>query len=150
MNKIFKIIFDTIFIILIIQLSLFFILRFLGITEIYEVKTGSMEDGIHAGDYILIIRKDDYNVGDVVTFKVEDYYVTHRIIKKNKDKVLTKGDANNIADDEIEISSIVGKVVYNGGLLNFSINYKYSIAAFLLVLYILSCIFEKKKEKPQE
>ena len=44
MNKAFKITFDIIFIILIIVLGLYFLLRILGIAEIYEVKTGSMEN----------------------------------------------------------------------------------------------------------
>ena len=69
MSKIFKITFDITFIISIIILSIYFILRLFGIAEIYEVKTGSMEDGIHVGDYILIIKKNNYKVGDVVTYK---------------------------------------------------------------------------------
>ena len=60
MSKIFKITFDIIFIFLIIILCLYFILRILGIVKIYEVKTGSMEDEIHVGDYILIIKKNNY------------------------------------------------------------------------------------------
>lgn len=150
MNKAFKITFDIIFIILIIVLGLYFLLRILGIAEIYEVKTGSMEEGIHAGDYILIVKKNNYNVGDVVTYKKEEYHVTHRIIEKNGDKVITKGDANNAIDEEIEVSSIVGKVVYNGGILNFLIDFKYAIACCLIGLYLLSCYFDKKEIKEEE
>ena len=80
MNKVFKIIFDVIFIISIIILGLYFLLRLLKVAEIYEVKTGSMEDGIHVGDYILIIKKSNYKVRDVVTYEKDGYYVTHRII----------------------------------------------------------------------
>ena len=75
MSKIFKLTCDIIFIILIIILCLYFVLRLFGITKIYEVKTGSMEDGIHTGDYILIVKKNNYKIGDVVTYKKEDYYV---------------------------------------------------------------------------
>ena len=84
MSKIFKIFFDIVFIILILILCVYFALRLFGIAEIYEVKTGSMEDGIHAGDYILILKKNNYKVGDVVTYTKDDYYVTHRIIKKDE------------------------------------------------------------------
>ena len=111
MAKITKIISNIIFAISIILLSAYFILRFMGIAEIYKVKTGSMEDGIHAGDYILIYKKDKYDIGDVVTYKKDNYHVTHRIIKKNGKNVITKGDANNIEDDEINVKSIVGKVI---------------------------------------
>ena len=149
MNKIFKIIFDIIFIVSILVLSTYFILRLLGVAEIYKVKTGSMEDGIHTGDYILIYKKNNYKVGDIVTFKKEGYHVTHRIIKKNGNKVITKGDANNTPDEEIKVSSIVGKVIYHGGFLNFLIDFKYVIASGLLGLYLLSMFFNEK-EKTQE
>ena len=147
MSKIFKIVFDVIFIFLIIILCLYFILRILGIVKIYEVKTGSMEDEIHVGDYILIIKKNNYKVGDIVTYTKEDYYVTHRIVEKNGNKVITKGDANNVADEEISVSNIVGKVIYYGGILNFFIDFKYIIAGGLLCLYLLSIFFEKKDNK---
>ena len=38
----------------------------------YRVETGSMEDGIRVGDYILITKQDTYEVGDVVTFVDSD------------------------------------------------------------------------------
>ena len=149
MGRVFKITFDIIFIISIILLGLYFLFRLLGVVNIYEVKTGSMEDGIHEGDYILIIKKDDYKVGDVVTYTDEGYHITHRIIKKSGDKVITKGDANNVADEEIEASRIIGKVICNGGLLNILIVFKYVIACGLLGLYLLSIYFERKREEKE-
>ena len=146
MKNIFKIIFDIIFIILIICLCGYFALRLLGIAQIYKIETGSMEDNIHAGDYILIYKKKSYKVGEIVTFKKDDYFVTHRIIKKDGNKIITKGDANNTEDEEISNDVIVGKVIYNGGLLNILIDYKYIIATGLLGLYLLSCYFGKKEE----
>lgn len=146
MKNIFKIIFDIIFIILIVGLCGYFALRLFGIAQIYKIETGSMEDNIHAGDYILIYKKKSYKIGEVVTFKKDDYFVTHRIIKKNGNKIITKGDANNIEDEEISNDVIVGKVIYNGGLLNILIDFKYIIATGLLGLYLLSCYFGKKEE----
>ena len=146
MKKIFKTIFDIIFIILIIILSGYFILRLFGITEIYKVKTGSMEDGIHPGDYILIVKKNSYNVGEIVTYKKDNYFVTHRIIKKNGKKVITKGDANNVDDGEIQLNSIVGKVIYTGGILNFLIDFKFALSSGLLGLYLLSYYLDKDEE----
>jgi len=150
MDKIFKIIVDIVFILLIVLLAIYFLLRLCGVANIYKVKTGSMEDGIHAGDYILIHKKNTYKVRDVVTFKKDGYHVTHRIIKKNGNKVVTKGDANNIEDDEININSIIGKVIYTGGILNFLIDYKYFSAWFLLILYLISWYFDKNKDDKKE
>lgn len=146
MAKIFKEIINIIFVILIIVLLGYFILRISGRLEIYNVKTGSMEDNIHVNDYILIYKKSDYNVGDIVTFKKDNYLVTHRIIKKDNSKFVTKGDANNTEDEEISINNIVGKVIIIGGLLNFIINYKFVLASLLLSLYLLSWYFDDNKD----
>lgn len=149
MNKIFKILFDILFIISIVLLCIYFILRLLGITEIYKVKTGSMENDIHIGDYILIYKKNNYQIGDIVTYTKDGYHVTHRIVKKNGNIITTKGDANNTPDEEIKASSIIGKVIYHGGILNFLIDFKYAIACFLLGLYLLSMFFEKQEQKQE-
>ena len=55
-----------------------------------------------------------------------------------------------IEDDEININSIIGKVIYTGGILNFLINYKYFIAGFLLFLYLISWYFDNKKQDKKD
>ena len=141
-------IFDIIFIAIIVILLGYFALRVTNKVEIYNVKTGSMEAKIHVGDYILILKKSRYDIGDVITFASNNSYVTHRIVKIDGDKVTTKGDANNTEDETISSSSIVGKVILSGGILNIIINYKYALAGIVLSLYLLSCYFEsRKKEK---
>ena len=147
MKKIIKITFDVLFIIAIVILCAYFILRFTGKAEIYKVQTGSMEEDIHTGDYIFIFKKKDYKVGDIVTYKNGNYHVTHRIINKNGNKIVTKGDANNTPDEEINSKSIIGKVIIHGGLLNFLINFKYAIVSGLLGLYLISYYFDKKEKE---
>lgn len=146
MRNLLKIINNTLFIIIIVILVGYFALRMLNKIEIYGVTTGSMENNIHAGDYILIIRKNDYNIGDIVTYKKSDYFITHRIVKKDNNIFVTKGDANNLEDDAISISDIEGKVIMSGGILNIIINYKFAIAAIWLSLYLISCYFDKEKK----
>ena len=141
MVKLFKIFVNIILIIVIVLLLGYLVLRVTDKIEIYNVKTGSMEEKIHAGDYILIFRKSSYNVGDVVTYTSSDGFITHRIIKKEGSKITTKGDANNTEDNEIIESSIVGKVIISGGILNIVIEYKYIIVCLLLSLYLFSCYF---------
>ena len=145
MSKIFKIIMDSLLILVIILLAGYFLLRMTNIINIYKVETGSMEYKIHVGDYILLSKANKYNVGDVVTYRENNYFITHRIIEIHGDKVITKGDANNMEDAEIDIKQIEGKVVYCGGILNFIINFKFAIIAVLISLYLLSCYFEKEK-----
>ena len=150
MVKIIKRIIDIIFIIIIVLLSLYFILRATGVAVMYRVQTGSMETGIHVDDYIFVVRKNDYNVGDVITYKYENYYVTHRIIKKEKDKFVTKGDANNTEDEAISIKQVTGKVLLSGGLLNIIMNFKFTIIAVMLMIYLFTIYLNKKEKEKQE
>ena len=150
MVKILKTILNVFYVIIIILLIGYFALRVSDKVEIYVVKTGSMEEKIHIGDYILIFRKNSYNVGDVVTYTSNDGFITHRIVKKDGSKITTKGDANNTEDNEIVESNIVGKVIISGGILNIIINYKYIIICLLLSLYLFSCYFSKDDKEKNE
>ena len=151
MIKIINKIINIIYIIIIVLLLLYFGLRISKKIEIYNVETGSMEENIHKGDYILIYRQNDYKIGDVVTFKKNEYFVTHRVVEVEDDYITTKGDANNTLDDKIKKSSIVGKVIISGGILNIIIDYKFSIVGFLLALYLVTCYFvDNKKDVVEE
>ena len=150
MSKIFKWISNIFFVIIIVVLSGYFILRITNRIEIYNVKTGSMEEKIHAGDYILILKKDTYKVGDVVTYTSGNGFITHRIVKIKGNIITTKGDANNTEDKNIDINKIVGKVILSGGLLNIVIKYKYIFVILLISLYLFSCYFESDKEKKDD
>lgn len=150
MARLFKIFANTIFILIIIVLSGYIVLRITNRVEIYNVKTGSMEEKIHVGDYILILRKKHYNVGDVVTYTSNNGFITHRIISIDGNTVITKGDANNTEDDKISASTILGKVILSGSILNVIINYKYVLAGFFLSLYFFSCYFDSRKEEKND
>lgn len=143
MIKIIKRIIDVVFVIIIVLLSLYFVLRLTNKAVIYKVQTGSMEAGIHVNDYIFVVKKGSYNKNDVITYKYKDTYITHRIVKIDGNKIITKGDANNVEDDEISVDKVVGKVVYNGGILNFIIDYKYVVIASMLVVYIATILLDK-------
>lgn len=145
MSKVFRIIVNSLLIFAIIILAGYFVLRVTNVIKIYKVETGSMEYKIHAGDYILLCKSNKYNIDDVVTYKEKNYFITHRIIKIENDKITTKGDANNMEDAEISKNQIEGKVIYCGGILNIIINFKFAIIAFLISLYLLSCYFEKSE-----
>ena len=150
MGKIFNILFNTLLVVIIIALVAYFALRISGKITIYSVETGSMENKIHPGDYILLFKQKKYNVGDIVTFKIKDYFVTHRIVKIEGDRITTKGDANNEEDEEISSNQVEGKVIYYGGMLNFVINFKFVIVIFLIGLYLLSCYFGENEDKKKK
>jgi signal peptidase len=130
---------DVLFVIIIIALIGYFGLRIAGIIDVYKVQTGSMVPTIKINDYIMTYKSKEYKKGDIVTFKFEDSLVTHRIMNKQGNKIITRGDANNINDDETDISNVVGKVIIIGGLLNIVVDYKIPIIALMLAIYLLTC-----------
>ena len=87
--------------------------------SIFSVATGSMEPAINQNDVIIVKRADNYEIDDIITFRSENAYITHRIISKRDDVIVTKGDANNTKDVAINGDVIVGKVIKvyrNGGV----------------------------------
>lgn len=77
----------------------------------FEVGTGSMSHTINVGDVVIVkITKEVYE-NDIIVYKQGKNFITHRIISKEDNKIITKGDANNTEDNPIEESDVLGKVV---------------------------------------
>lgn len=82
---------------------------------------GSMEPTIHLGDIITVDPSRAPDVGDVITFTVDDHTVTHRVIQRwtsvDPHGVVhtmfkTKGDANKTADAwTLSDGQVMGTVV---------------------------------------
>ena len=111
---------------------------------IFNVLTGSMENTIHINDYIIVKRTDKVKVNDIITFEDNGAFITHRIIKIENDKITTKGDANNAADNPISKKQIVGKYIGKAKVLGFIIKYKYIFIAIVVMIYGISYIFDRK------
>ena len=77
----------------------------------FQVASGSMADSINVDDIVIVRINADYDVGDIITYKQDNDFITHRIIKKENDYIVTKGDANNAADAPVSNDQVVGKVV---------------------------------------
>lgn len=78
----------------------------------FQVKTGSMSGTIEIGDIIVVKLEEDVEKNDIVTYEQQDILITHRIIEKQGENIITKGDANNSEDEPITTNDIIGKVVY--------------------------------------
>lgn len=121
----------------------------------YQLKTvlsGSMEPGIQTGSIIAVKLAEDKNnfkVGDVITFQEEDILITHRIteVVQGGDSVLyrTKGDNNSAEDmNPVIASNVVAAYTgftlpYVGYFIDFSQSKNGAllllIPGFLLLLY---------------
>lgn len=82
--------------------------------QILKVQSNSMNPEFRKEDIIVIKKEKEYEVGDIITFKTKDgNLITHRIIEKNENEFITKGDNNNTKDEEkITSSCIQGKVIF--------------------------------------
>lgn len=117
------------------------------------VLTGSMEPEIKSSSFIIIKKEKEYNLGDIITY-IEDnnYIVTHRIVNKDKNVFVTKGDNNNFADKKINSSDILGKVIFSSFLFGiFIIKYlKYIFILFTIIILIVNLANNKKRKVKYE
>lgn len=84
--------------------------NFFGYT-FFEVASGSMTGTIDIGDVIIVKINDDFKEDDIITYRVSDDFITHRVLKKEDNYVVTKGDSNNNVDNPVKYDMVVGRVV---------------------------------------
>jgi len=155
-------VFINILLVLVTLLILFLVYRIVSIKffnkditlryTFYEIATGSMEPTLNVKDFIIVKESDKYSVGDIITYKEDNSYITHRIIKINGDTLVTKGDANNSEDKIISKSEVIGKVVKiipKGGVIKEIILTPKIIFTLLVTLVLINLCFSltKKEDK---
>lgn len=59
--------------------------------SMFEVQTGSMSDYIEAGDWIILKLTKNVDTNDVITYKQDGNYITHRIIEAYNGTYITNG-----------------------------------------------------------
>lgn len=81
--------------------------------SIFEVATGSMANTIEIGDIVIVKITTDVKEQDIIVFNQDENLITHRLIRFDEnDNLITKGDANNVEDQPVKKSQLIGKVVY--------------------------------------
>ena len=110
-----------------------------------------MEPTLSINDYIIVKNTDNIREGDIITYKEENTFITHRIIKINGDEIITQGDANNSTDKKISKSMIIGKVVKvlpNLGVIkSILLTPKIIISMCIFILLLNLCLSYKPEEK---
>lgn len=84
-----------------------------GQTSLIIVNGESMEPGFHLGDLVVVRQADDYRVGDVVAYRSDNagVFVFHRIIARDLDRYVLKGDNNSWIDTyQPEKQDVVGRL----------------------------------------
>lgn len=102
------------------------------------VKSNSMYPTLKINDLVVIKKSNTYNENEIVTYKFTDnYLITHRIIKKQGNSYITKGDNNNVEDEnKVEIQDIKGKVIL-------IINTKIKLLIYTVFIFFLFFEFYK-------
>ena len=114
------------------------------------VISGSMEPNIKIGELIIISESENYEKGDIITYKDKNNcYITHRIIDINEKNIITKGDSNNIIDEKNSNYNIKGKVIYHSKILGFFTMYllKPLVIIYIILFISLNFIICKKEGK---
>ena len=78
--------------------------------SIFSTETGSMSPTIKKGDIVIVKIGEQVNVEDIITYKKNNAFITHRIIEIDGDSIIAKGDNNNTQDEAIKQEAIIGKV----------------------------------------
>ena len=111
----------------------------------FTIVSGSMQNTLKIDDSIIVKKANEYKVNDIVTYKHDKTYVTHRIIEIDGDMVITKGDANTVADPAFNKSQLLGKYVYKNDILSFLVKYRFIVVLILGILYVISLLVENIK-----
>ena len=136
-----------------------------GITPVV-VLSGSMEPTYSVGDLLYYKKVDrELEVGDVITYRLDDALVTHRIVDIQGSEYITQGDANEARDlNPVLQDSIVGIPVFSLPMIGYYIyfvnNNLYLVGIVVVILlsyFLLSNIKtfdinknEKRKEYEDE
>ena len=78
----------------------------------FVIASGSMAPAIDVNDIIVVKLNDEYNTNDVVTYRDEGTFITHRVTNVYTDTITTKGDANNTEDKIVKKEDVIGKVAF--------------------------------------
>lgn len=80
--------------------------------SIFSTETGSMSPTIEKGDIVIVKLGEQVQEKDIITYKKDNVFITHRIIKIDGESIIAKGDNNNTEDEEISKNAIIGKVSF--------------------------------------
>lgn len=102
------------------------------------VLTGSMEPAIPVGSIIITKEQSSYEIEDIISFQEEGSVITHRIISIDRERYITKGDANNVADtEEVQQKQILGKVILTIPLLGYLVMWLMSPIGIISLFIII-------------
>ncbi len=116
------------------------------------VLSGSMEPELGVNDVIIVRERDSYEVNDIVVYQSGSTLIVHRIIAKDGETIVTQGDANNAADEPIDVRVVKGEVVAHIPAAGVVVNALKTPVGILIVLVAAFALTELsfRKEKDRD
>ncbi|MBQ3417953.1 MAG: signal peptidase I [Ruminococcus sp.] len=118
------------------------------------VLSGSMEPALQVNDLVIVKAQEDYSEGDVVVYQNGNTLIIHRVVKKDGEEFVTRGDANNADDDPIRLSDIKGIMIFRVPFIGLIFKWLKTLPGTLIVLglaiFLLYRSRRKEKEKDSE
>ena len=118
------------------------------------VISGSMEPTLKVGGilYYHDNKYQDFKVGDVLVYRLNDHNISHRIYDINADGIIAKGDSNKTYDDLlITENRILGKgtnwcIPFLGYYADYVYRHKYLLVISMAIV-ILDMLYDKKRKR---
>lgn len=77
----------------------------------FEVATASMYPTIEIGDVVVVEITKEVEANDIIVYQDGKDIITHRLVEKESNELIAKGDANNSEDKPISEDMLLGKVI---------------------------------------
>lgn len=104
------------------------------------VTSNSMSPTFNTGSLVVITPENSYEKDEIITYQKGQYernIVTHRIVEKKDEGLITKGDANAVADDTpVPPENVHGKVIFSIPRAGYVIDFVQRPFGFALVIII--------------
>ena len=110
----------------------------------------SMEPVLNVNDLVFVTKADSFQEGDIVVYQEGNMLIIHRIISIDGDNVITKGDANNVADDPIQTDDILAKYSFRIPLVGMIVKYIRTVPGTLLILVLAIFLLYRSRQKERE
>ncbi len=100
------------------------------------VLTGSMKPTLNVNDLVIVTKADNIEIDDIVVFQQGNDLIIHRVIEKNveENRIVTKGDANNVDDGNIPMSAVKGKLSFSVPFVGLVVKGLKSVPGIIIVL----------------
>lgn len=112
-----------------------------GVYKLFLVQSGSMSPTIDTGDVVVVQPSKHFYQNDIITFSGPNFTTTHRLVNIDGQDFTTKGDANQVSDQEkINQNQVIGKVNYIIPKIGYLIMFVKTLPGLITLIIIPSTI----------